>query len=244
MRRRLPWCAVLVLAPLLIGAADAGSDLVSCGDGSPVVSGAPIDIVKASGTTAEDGLALRFRITFAAPLPVPDEEGRPLRVDVLLRDDSLPEVSVAYYRGLNRIIRFDAVTESGLVILLLAERTDSPFTGGVKVHGETLTLTLPARMVMLDPDLAGFDFKTLQWTVVARDEQTCDLLGERARPTRRVRVLRDASTPAPSVPPGASSAAASGDPLVSVGFLIACVAAIGIGAGAGFAAAWWRRRAE
>src|SRR5215210_2841035 len=78
-RRRSPWLAVLLLAPLLLGAADPSGDLVSCRRGSPTVSAAPIDMVRVSGGTAESGLALQFRITFAAPLPVPDDEGRPLR---------------------------------------------------------------------------------------------------------------------------------------------------------------------
>ena len=241
-RRWLPWLAVFLLAPLLLGAADPSGDLVSCRRGSPTVSAAPIDIVKASGGTAEAGLALRFRITFAAPLPVPDDEGRPLRVDVLLRDTAVPDLSVDYYRALNRIIRFDAVTETGLTILLLPEESSSPFTSGVAVDGETLTLTLPARMVMLDPDLAGFDFSTLRWTVVARDEDTCDLLGEDSRPTRRLQ-LPDQSSPVPPDPSG-DSPVADADPLVSAGFLVACVLAILIGGAVGFAAAWWRRRAE
>jgi hypothetical protein len=243
MRRRLPWCAVLLLAPLLLGATDPSGDFVACRGGSPVIAQAPIDIVKASGTTAESGLALRFRITFSAPLPVPDEEGKPLRVDVLLLDDTVPDVSVEYYRGLNRIVRFDAVTDSGLEILLLPERSATPFTGGVEVDGDTLTLSLPARMVMPDPDLGGFDFGTLLWSVVARDGDTCDVLGGRARPTRRVKVVDEAASPVPPLSPGASSTAGSGGPLVSGAFLIACIVSIGIGGSAGFAAARWRRRA-
>lgn len=242
MRRRLPWsAALLLLTPLLLGAADPGGDLVDCRSGSPTISDAPIDIVRAAGTTTEDGLALRFRLTFSAPLPVPDEDGSPLRVDVLLLDPVAPEVSADYYRGLNRIVRFDAVEEPGLLVLLLPERAQSPFTGGVKVEGETLTLTFPARMVMPDPDIGGFDFGPVRWTVVARDEETCDLLGERARPTRRVKVL-EASSPVPSLSPDPVVPDAGGG-LLSVGFLVACVAAVAVGGGAGFAAAWWRRRA-
>lgn len=242
MRRRSPWLGVLLLAPLLLGAADPSGDLVSCRRGAPTVSGAPIDIVRASGGTAEGGLALRFRVTFSAPLPVPDEEGSPLRVDVLLRDTAVPDVSVDYYRGLNRIIRFDAVQQTGLLVLLLPEETESPFTSGVAVDGETLTLTLPARMVMLDPDLGGFDFGTLRWTVVARDEDTCDVLGEQARPTRRLD-LPDDSSPVPSLSPG-TSPVGDADPFVSLGFLFACVVSIVVGGAVGLAAAWWRRRAE
>ena len=233
-----------MLAPLLLGAADPGSDLVSCRSGSPLVSDAPIDMVKASGTSAENGLALRFTIGFSEPLPVPDDEGSPLRVDVLLRDTAVPDLSADYYRSLNRIVRFDAVADPGLLILLLPEKAESPFTGGVRARGETLTLTLPARMVMHDPDVAGFDLSSLRWTVVARDEDTCDLLGERARPDRRVRVLEAAASAAPPLSPDEDPAAAAADPLISGGFLVACLVAIAIGGGVGFAVAAWRRRAE
>ena len=169
MRRRGSLIAVVLLAPLLLGSADPASDLVSC-DGTTVPQRhAPIDIVRAAGTTAEDGLALRFTITFSEPLPLPDEQGRPLRVDVLIDDPAVPEVSVSYYRGLNRILRLDAVSASpGLVVLLLPERSDDRFTNGVQVDGDTLTMTIPSRMVMPDPDLAGFDYSGLRWTVVAR----------------------------------------------------------------------------
>jgi hypothetical protein len=242
MRRRLLWLPIVLLAPLLLGAADPAEDLVSCDGTTRPDTDAPIDILRASGTTAEDGLALRFTITFASPVPVPDEEGLPLRVDVLLRDPTLSDLSVDYYRALNRIVRFDDLgAKAGLVVLLLPERADSPFTNGVKFDGDTLTLTVPSRMVMHDPDLEGFDYDGLRWTVVAQDEGTCDLLGERARPTERVKVL--AQGPSPSPDPAATRPD-PGDPLVSGGFLVACVLAIAVGGGAGFAAARWRRAGE
>ena len=244
MRRRgslVP--VVLLLAPLLVGAADPASDLVSC-DGTTIPQRhAPIDILHASGTTAEEGLALRFTITFSEPLPLPDEEGRPLRVDVLIDDPTVPEVSVSYYRGLNRILRLDAVSASpGLVALLLPERSDDRFTNGVEVDGDTLTMTIPSRMVMPDPDLAGFDYSGLRWTVVAQDEGTCDILGARARPTRPIKVLASKPSPSPSSDAVATTPAPGG-PLVPGGFLTECVLAIVLGGAAGFAVARRRRRA-
>jgi hypothetical protein len=242
MRRRWALVGIVVLAPLLLGSADPAADLVSCDGATIPARHAPIDIQHASGTTVEDGLALRFTITFSAPLPVPDQEGRPLRVDVLLRDPSVPDVSVAYYRGLNRIIRFDAVSaDSGLEVLLLPEHSNSPFTNGAQVDGDTLTMTLPSRMVMPDPDLSGFDYSGLRWTVVARDGTTCDVLGERARPTRHIKVLAASPSPQPS-PDRVATPVASGS-TVSAGFLLACVLAIVVGGAAGFGAALWRRRA-
>ena len=243
MRRHGSLIAVVVLAPLLLGAADPASDLVSC-DGTTIPRGhAPIDIVRAAGTTAEEGLALRFTITFSEPLPMPDEQGKPLRVDVLIDDPSVPDVSVDYYRGLNRILRLDAVSASpGLGVLLLPERSDDRFTNGVQVHGDTLTMTIPSRMVMPDPDLAGFDYSGLRWTVVAQDQGTCDILGARARPTRPIKVLSSKPTPSPS-PDAVATTPAPGGPLVPGGFLTECVLAIVVGGAAGFLVARRRRRA-
>jgi len=243
MRRRRYLVAVVVVAPLLLGAADPASDLVSC-DGTTVPHRhAPIDILRASGTTAEEGLALRFTITFSEPLPVPDEEGKPLRVDVLIDDPSVPEVSVAYYRGLNRILRLDAVSASpGLVVLLLPERSDDRFTNGVQVDGDTLTMTIPSRMVMPDPDLSGFDYRGMRWTVVAQDQGTCDILGARAMPTRPIKVLASKPSPSPS-PDAVGTTAAPGGPLLPGGFVTECALAIVVGGAVGFLVARRRRRA-
>jgi hypothetical protein len=199
-------------------------------------------MVEALGTSAEEGEALRFRIRFAQPLPVPDERGKPLRVDVLLRDPTVPTLTAGSYLRLNRIVRFDAVPEPGLMILLLPERSATPFEGGVDVAGDTLTLTFPARMVMQDPDLAGFDLRRVRWTVVTRDERTCDILGGRIEPTRRLKIVGGRASPVPATSPGVT--AVSGDhSLLSTGFLLACLLAIGVGGGVGLAVAWWRRRA-
>lgn len=244
MLRRWFLVAVVLLAPMLLGSADPASDLVSCDGSTAPRRNAPIDIVRATGTTAEDGLALRFTVTFAAPLPVPDQEGRPLRVDVLIDDRTVPKVSVDRYRGLNRIVRFDSVsTTPGLVVLLLPERSDDRFTNGVQVDGDTLTMTIPSRMVMPDPDLSGFDYSGLRWTVVAQDETTCDLLGNRARPSRPIKVL--ASSPSPSASPDAVAATPDvGGPLVPGGLVTESALAIAVGAAAGFAVARRRRHAR
>jgi hypothetical protein len=245
MRRRAPWLLVLLLVPLLLGAADAPDDLVSCDGTTTPFADAPIDIVNARGATAEDGLALRFTVTFSAPLPVPDDDGSPLRVDVLLRDPAVPDLSVDYYRDVNRIVRFDAVSpRPPLTVLLLPERTQSPFTNGAQVDGATLTMTFPSRMVMPDPDLAGFDYSGVRWTVVARDEMTCDVLGDVARPSLRLKTRSAAASPVPSLSPGGATATADDGSFLSAGFLISCVVAIGIGSAVGYAAARWRRRTE
>ena len=134
---------MLLLAPLLLGAADPAGDLVSCRRAARPCQRAPIDIVRASGGTAEAGLALRFR-SRSRPRAGPGRGGPPLRVDVLLRDTAVPDLSVDYYRALNRIMRFDALdARPGCRSCCCPRETDSPFTSGVAVDGDTLTLTVP-----------------------------------------------------------------------------------------------------
>jgi hypothetical protein len=241
MPRRLAWPLTLLLWPLLLGWSDPAHDLASCSGDTDVAAHAPIDIVEAVGSSAEEGEAIQIRITFAGLLPVPDRHGRPLRVDVLLRDPGVPDLTAGSYLYLNRIVRFDALADPGLVILLLPERSVTPFTGGVAVQGATLTLTFPARMVMQDPDLAGFDLQRLRWTVVARDGGTCDTLGGRSRPTRKLRILSDQASPAPATTQSSSSGDGSSSP--SAAFVLSCVLAIVVGGAGGRVAARRRRRA-
>ena len=113
------FAAVVLAAPLLLAAtvSDPRGDVVDCRGRGPSDERA-IDLVGAEAQATEGGSAIRFTMTFAAPLPVPDREGRPLRVDILVRDPDVPTVSLAYYRRLNRIVRFDAVVDPGLTILL------------------------------------------------------------------------------------------------------------------------------
>jgi hypothetical protein len=236
--RRLLLLAVLLCAPLLVGFTDPPRDLVSCTGTTAVNAEAPIDILRASGSAIQDGQALVFKVTFAGDLPVPDPGGRPLRMDVLLNDRDVPTVSFEYYRDLNRIVRFDAVTPPMLQILLLPEKAQNVFSG-VHAEGDTLRLELPTRLVARDGDLAGFDLAGLRWTVLSRDGSTCDFL-DAARPTLKLDVV-STSSPGPSSPPSTSPVTDTGGG-GSGGFVLACVLGVLVGGGIGFGAAQWRRR--
>jgi hypothetical protein len=186
------------LVPLVLASADPSRDVGPCGPiGGP--TGTPgdqrVDIVAARALTVENGTALEFSVTFATPLDVPDDEGSPFRVDVVLRDPDVPAVSFRYYRNVNRIIRYDAVPDALVQILLLPERGANVFAGAA-VHGPTLTLTVPGRLVRRDRDLEGLGLRRLRWTVIARDESDCDVLGDGV-PDERVRRVSGAS-PAPA----------------------------------------------
>jgi hypothetical protein len=192
--------AVALLSLLVVAAADPEGDVAPCPPGSKGRGDPRIDIVEATGEIIERGTALRFTITFGQAFEAPDTEGRPLRVDVVLRDPDVPTVDFAYYRDLNRIVRFDAVADPALQIVLLPERGANVFLGAVAL-GATVTMTLPGRVVTRDADLEGLGLERMRWGVIARDERDCDALGE-GRPTERL----DAETSPPPVPsPDAST---------------------------------------
>jgi hypothetical protein len=189
---------LLALAPLLTAAGDAQGDAERCRPSASGV-GDPPDLVEATGAIVEQGTSVRWDLRFADPLTVPDTTGHPFRVDILIHDPSVPDVDVAYYHDLNRIVRYDAVAEQGVVILLLPERAQNVFLGGV-IEGERLTIQVPGRQVTRDLDLEGVPLEDLRWTVVIRDEHRCDLL----RGTRpELELLADESAP-PSLGPPAT----------------------------------------
>ncbi|HKZ75972.1 MAG TPA: hypothetical protein VJ259_04855 [Actinomycetota bacterium] len=228
--------AIVLAAPLLLSASasDPAGDTVSCRAGEPVVDRA-IDLVGAEARATEGGSAVRFTVTFVDALRTPDPEGRPLRIDVVIRDPQVPPVSFAYYRDVNRIVRFDSVGEPGVVILLLPERGTNTFLGA-RVDGDRLTIELPGRLLTRDVDLEGPALGRLRWSVVARDEGTCDLLGD-GRPTLAIAP----ASPLPSASPAVEPALDPPEGGASWGF------AVGLGtviAGLGFYALSVSRRAR
>jgi hypothetical protein len=162
--------------------------------------------VHADGTIVEDGDAIRWTLRFSRPLPVPDTERKPLRVDIVIRDPSLPAVSFHYYRDLNRIVRFDDVPQPLLQIVLIPEHGANVFEGAT-VTGDSLTVELPGRLIVRDQDLKGLGLRRLRWSVIARDEATCDFLGD-GRPTERLVVAPLEA--APSFAPSDSASRGSG----------------------------------
>jgi hypothetical protein len=209
--------AVLGFVPLAIAATDPRNDVGSCGrivmETGSSAADRRIDIVAARGETVEHGTALRFTVTFAERLEVPDVEGTPFRVDILLRDPDAPAVSFRYYRDVNRIIRYDALPDALAQILLLPERGTNVFAG-ITLERSTLTVEVPGRLVRRDRDLEGLGLRRLRWTVVARDESECDVLGDGATTER---VERSAGGPSSSAPPTAPDSGAGLPPRPSSG---------------------------
>ena len=197
--RRSPIVAIVALAPLLLALSDPEGDVAPCPPGSPGRGDPRIDIVEARGEIIERGTALRFTIVFTGAFEAPDEEGSPLRVDVVLNDPNVPTVDFRYYHDLNRIVRFDAVPDPALQIVLLPEQGANVFLGAVAL-GDTVTMTLPGRVVTRDKDLEGLGLERMRWSVIARDEDDCDALGD-GRPTERLVAEVSASAAPPTAVP-------------------------------------------
>ena len=215
--------AILLLAPFLLAASDPRGDVAPC---RPSASGPgdPPDLVAGAGTVVEDGSSAEWTLRFADPLVVPDRTGHPFRVDILIHDPTAPAMDVAYYHDLNRIVRYDAVPEQGVVILLLPERAQNVFLGGT-VDGDTLTIRIPGRQITRDLDLEGVPIQDLTWTAVVRDGHRCDVLGSTAPHLPMVGPGVVTGVETPSALPSASSSAPTGS-----------VAPDG---GSGSAAWWW-----
>ncbi|HSL11791.1 MAG TPA: hypothetical protein VLA82_10805 [Actinomycetota bacterium] len=198
------------MSTLLVAATDPAGDVGPCPPGTAEGGDPRIDILEARGETIERGTALRFTIRFGPTFEAPDTEGRPLRVDVLLHDPSVPTVDFRFYRGLNRIVRFDAVPDPALQVVLLPEQGANVSLGAVAL-GDTVTMTLPGRLVTRDMDLEGLGLDRMRWGVIARDEGDCDALGD-GRPTRQLvpEPTASASSTASASPANAPSPAVVG----------------------------------
>jgi hypothetical protein len=195
MRSGAAWpLALLALAPLLVAASDPQGDVAGCRGGRG--SGAP-DLVAARGEIVELGTSARWTLTFADPLRVPDDEGQPFRVDVVIRDPEVSAMSFAYYRNVNRLVRVDATIEHGTEIYLLPERGSNVFNSPV-IDGAVMTIQVPGRTLSDDEDLTGTSpgLEALRWTVIVRDERTCDFLGDGRPGERLVRLTAESSVPA------------------------------------------------
>jgi hypothetical protein len=204
LRPRLIAGSVLIVAPFLIGATDPVGDVAPCQPGGGVVGGSAPDVVAATARGVEGGASLEVRVRFAERPDVPDTEGRPFRVDVVVLEPELPAYTFGYYNGVNRIVRYDAVASPHLEILLLPERGENQFFA-VSWTRRTLVMRLPGRLLTRDEDLAGVNLGRLRWGVVVRDEAMCDSLRE-----PHVRV--SGNTRPPDTPTMTAIGSDSGDP--------------------------------
>lgn len=204
--RRARAVFVALTAPLLLAAADPSGDAIPCPH-LPATSspGTVPDLVAARGEVVELGTSVRFTLRFAEPLEVPDRDGHPWRVEVLLLDPEVPPVDAGMYRNVNRILRYDAVRDPVTTTLLLTEAGQSRFLPPV-VDGDTVVFQVPGRTLVADEDETGTSpgVEALRWGAIVRDEGSCDPLGE-GHATQRLAVVEAADdvdrAPVPAADP-------------------------------------------
>ncbi len=168
--------AVCLLLPLTLAAADPSGDAAACRGAHG--GGHPPDLIDAAGWLGEEGSTAVWRLTFRHPLEVPDPVAPPFRVDIVVRDPRVPVVSVGDYRRFNRLVRFDASGAHARVELLFITEGGHTFFDPPAIDGDTMTVTMPGRL-LLGTDLFGrVDLQRLRWSVVVRDGGRCDLLGD------------------------------------------------------------------
>ena len=102
------------------------------------------DLISARAEIVELDTSALWTFEFDRPLEVPDDRGSPFRVDVVLRDPDAPVLSFGPYRGINRLIRYDAVADPGLTILLLPEAAENTFIPP-RIDGSTMELQVPGQ---------------------------------------------------------------------------------------------------
>jgi hypothetical protein len=191
--RRAGLAALLLATPLLIAATpDPAGDVSACA-GTGSVRDPVADVVSVDAIADELGTAAVWRITFAAPVPVPDTDGAPLRIDVLVRDPELPAVSVGTERGMNRIVRWDATAaDAPIEIAWLGGEGHTPFNPP-EVSGRTVEIRVPGRILLGEAADGTEGVRRARWSVSVRDGDACDRVG--AIPSFRLR-----EQPAPSDP--------------------------------------------
>ena len=217
---RLMAALAVLVVPLLTSASDPSGDVAPCPDAGGAGGAAP-DLVSARGEIVELGTSALWTVRFADPLEVPDRIGTPFRVDLVLRDPAAPVVRFAYYRRLNRLIRYDAVRDPSLEILLIPERAQNVFLPPT-IEGDTMTFQVPGRILSADEDETGTSpgIAEVAWSVIVRDEDSCDFLGV-GRPSEPMTILDEPSTgsQAPSTstsPPRRASGQVGATPWIAI----------------------------
>jgi hypothetical protein len=192
--RRAVALAFVAVVPLLIAARDPKGDLVNCAAGTAVTDAAA-DVVAVDGRATELGTAAVWRVTFAEPLPVPDRDGAPLRIDVLVRDPLIAPVTVGDERGMNRIVRWDDTgADATENVMWVYERSATAFNPPV-IDGRTVTLTVPGRILLGEAENGTENVERARWSVVVRDGDACDRVGD--VPAYHLRQV--AESPSPTV---------------------------------------------
>lgn len=175
--RRTAALALVAVVPLLMAARDPTGDVVDCSTGA-TIAGPTADVVGVRGEAAELGTAAVWAITFAKPLPVPDHDGVPLRIDVLVRDPTIAPVTLGDEHGMNRIVRWTDTGPDALEdVMWVYERNATTFNPPA-IDGRTVTFTVPGRILLGEAENGTEFVARARWSVLVRDGNACDRVGD------------------------------------------------------------------
>jgi len=213
--------ALVAVLPLLLAARDPVGDVVRCGTGTAVAD--PMaDVIAVDGQGAELGTAAVWRITFAHPIAVPDPDGAPLRIDVLVRDPLIASVTRGDEHGMNRIVRWDDTgADATERVMWVYERSSTSFNPPA-IEGRTVTLTVPGRILLGEAQNGTESVERARWSVLVRDGDACDRVGD--VPVYRLQQV--AESPSPTVShliPSRSPSAAGSDSGSHAGWAITAI---------------------
>jgi hypothetical protein len=194
--RRLAAVALLLATPLLIAAAsDRRGDVAACMGGAPVHDPAA-DVVSVDAVGVELGTSAEWRVTFAERVPVPDLDGAPLRIDVLVRDPELPARSRGDEHGMNRIVRWDATgADAPIDIVWLGGEGHTPFNPPV-ISDRTVQIQVPGRILLGEAQNGTESVRRARWSILVRDGDACDRVGD--VPVFRMRMPPSSTPPPPT----------------------------------------------
>jgi hypothetical protein len=219
--RRAGALALIAVLPLVMAARDPKGDVVDCASGA-AVSDATADVVAAQGEAAELGTAAVWRITFAKRLPVPDHDGVPLRIDVLVRDPLIAPVTLGDEHGMNRIVRWDDTGPEALEnVMWVYERSATTFNPPA-IDGRTVTVTVPGRILLGEAENGTEYVQRARWSVLVRDGNACDRVGD----VPRYSLQRAEAAPSPTVShliPSRSPSPAATDARSPAGWVIVVI---------------------
>jgi hypothetical protein len=219
--RRAAALALVAVVPLLMAARDPKGDVAHCGTGTAVTD-ATADVVAVDGRAAELGTAAVWRVSFAKPIPVPDRDGAPLRIDVLVRDPLIAAVTLGDERGMNRIVRWDDTgADATENVMWLYERSATAFNPPV-IDRRTVTITVPGRILLGEAENGTENVERARWSVLVRDGSACDRVGD--VPVYRLQQADESPSPTVShLIPSRSPSPAASDPRSPTGWVITVI---------------------
>jgi hypothetical protein len=185
---------VLALVPLLLSARDPVGDVAVCG-GASRASGP--DLIEATGRATELGTVATWRLTFDRPVEVPSA----LRIDIVVRDPRLPAARYEDMTGLNRLVRWRAVSaEEPVKVVWLPNDGSTTFNPPV-IERRTVEIAVPGRMLLGERPDGTQSVARARWGVVVRSGGACDVLAD----GKPVLGLAPEASPPPQDAPGSGT---------------------------------------